>query len=253
VYRSSIAGTTCWIHEGFWGVQALTCPELDITITRSWNQAATEPAFDSSVLATKVVAALGIDPAAAAAEATSAQSATLIQHPITTTDEACPDSLGDPALQASCGVATVPLDWSAPTAGTIEVWFATLPAADGSTDRTLVPMLGGPGGAISTALDSFVPLHELAPSMSMLFVDVRGVGRSSRLACPEIDDVGVTFGAAQRQANAACAATVGERRNLFTTASTALDIEAIRRHLELGQPSLLAFSYGTLLASTLSP
>ncbi|MDX1991389.1 MAG: alpha/beta fold hydrolase [bacterium] len=39
IFRISGDGLTCWTHGGFWGVIALYCPDLDIAIARSINQA----------------------------------------------------------------------------------------------------------------------------------------------------------------------------------------------------------------------
>jgi D-alanyl-D-alanine carboxypeptidase len=39
IYRLSGDGLTCWTHSGSWGVIVLYCPELDIAIARSINQA----------------------------------------------------------------------------------------------------------------------------------------------------------------------------------------------------------------------
>lgn len=44
IYGSVIDGHQCWSHSGYWGVYALTCPDLDLTITRTINQ--TDPDRD---------------------------------------------------------------------------------------------------------------------------------------------------------------------------------------------------------------
>jgi D-alanyl-D-alanine carboxypeptidase len=62
IYRTTIAGTTCWLHTGFWGVLALTCPQLDVTVARTLNQSSTEPTYDDSALVEQILMALGIDP-----------------------------------------------------------------------------------------------------------------------------------------------------------------------------------------------
>ena len=39
IFRIDIAGNTCWSHSGFWGTFVTTCPQIDVTIAASWNQA----------------------------------------------------------------------------------------------------------------------------------------------------------------------------------------------------------------------
>jgi D-alanyl-D-alanine carboxypeptidase len=39
IYRLSGDGLTCWLHTGSWGVIVLYCPDLDVAIARSINQA----------------------------------------------------------------------------------------------------------------------------------------------------------------------------------------------------------------------
>ncbi len=39
IFRIDAAGNTCWSHSGFWGTFVLTCPQIDVTIAASWNQA----------------------------------------------------------------------------------------------------------------------------------------------------------------------------------------------------------------------
>jgi D-alanyl-D-alanine carboxypeptidase len=47
VYRAAVGPATCWYHNGFWGVEVVSCPDLDITVARSWDQAVVD-AFDST-------------------------------------------------------------------------------------------------------------------------------------------------------------------------------------------------------------
>jgi D-alanyl-D-alanine carboxypeptidase len=44
IFRTDLDGNTCWSHSGFWGTFVLTCPQIDVTIAASWDQA--EPAAD---------------------------------------------------------------------------------------------------------------------------------------------------------------------------------------------------------------
>ena len=47
IFRIDVAGTTCWSHSGFWGTFVATCPQIDVTIAASWNQALPGQDFDA--------------------------------------------------------------------------------------------------------------------------------------------------------------------------------------------------------------
>ena len=147
---------------------------------------------------------------------------------------------------ATCGLARVPSDWSAPGRGTIEVFYAVLPAKTGPSKGTVIPFMGGPGESITAVIDLFVPFSDAVADRDMLIVDVRGAGRSGVLACPVLDDA-TEFAGDDEQVRriGACGDQLGVRRNDYTTAASAMDIEAIRRSLDLLPPSLIGFSYGT--------
>ncbi len=178
-----------------------------------------------------------VEPTAATAE-TSEQ---LLTHPITVADEPCPDGL---VAGLRCGLATVPLDWTAPDGETLSIWYGVQPAATQPATATFIPLEGGPGEAISETLADFQGFANGLTSSDTLFVDVRGVGRSSRVSCAAFDQIPFPVGAV-----ADCAAELGSRRNYFNTVSSVLDVEAIRRELGLNKPSLTGVSYGTFVAS----
>jgi D-alanyl-D-alanine carboxypeptidase len=39
IFHIDVAGNDCWSHSGFWGTFVLTCPQIDVTVAASWNQA----------------------------------------------------------------------------------------------------------------------------------------------------------------------------------------------------------------------
>jgi pimeloyl-ACP methyl ester carboxylesterase len=173
----------------------------------------------------------------------------LIQHPIEVADEPCPADLSD---GSRCGLAAVPLDWTTPDGETITVWFAVQPASLQPSTGTFIPFAGGPAEAILETSAEYAGYVTGMPSSDTLLVDVRGVGRSSRLSCPAFDapDSPLALGGELTPDNPAdCAEELGTRRDYFNTVSSVLDIEAIRRALQLGEPSLAGFSYGTYVAS----
>jgi pimeloyl-ACP methyl ester carboxylesterase len=114
-----------------------------------------------------------------------------------------------------------------------------------------VPFHGGPAEAISEFAELYLALGPALPDRDMLIVDLRGNGRSGRLGCPTLDTAQwIADGQAQVDAVARCAQEVGPRRDGYTTVGSVLDVEAIRRALDLPKPSLLGVSYGTWVVQT---
>jgi pimeloyl-ACP methyl ester carboxylesterase len=172
----------------------------------------------------------------------------MLKHPITLKTEACPKPFD---ATTTCGVATVPANWANPDGRTLKIWFASIPAPSGTSRGVTVPFMGGPGEAISEVAERFLALAPALPNRDMLIVDLRGNGRSGRLGCPAIDTAQwVPAGEEQVDAVARCARQVGPRRDDYTTVGSVLDVEAIRRALNLPEPSLLGVSYGTWVVQT---
>jgi pimeloyl-ACP methyl ester carboxylesterase len=172
----------------------------------------------------------------------------MLRHPVTLKTEACPAPFD---ATTKCGVATVPANWAKPKGRTLEIWFALVPAPSGTSTGVTVPFHGGPGEAISEFAELYLALVPLLPDRDMLIVDVRGNGRSGRLGCPAFDNAQwIPAGREQVEGVARCAQEVGRRRNDYTTVGSVLDVEAIRRALELPRPSLLGVSYGTWVVQT---
>jgi pimeloyl-ACP methyl ester carboxylesterase len=173
----------------------------------------------------------------------------LRRHPVTLKTVACPAPFD---ATTECGVATVPANWAKRHGRrTLEIWFASIPAPSGTSTGVTVPFHGGPGEAISEFADLYLALVPALPNRDMLIVDVRGNGRSGRLGCAAFDTAQwIPAGREQVDAVARCADEVGRRRNDYTTVGSVLDVEAIRRALNLPKPSLLGVSYGTWVVQT---
>jgi pimeloyl-ACP methyl ester carboxylesterase len=172
----------------------------------------------------------------------------MLEHPVTLNSEACPAPFD---ATTSCGVATVPADWAKPDGRTLEIWFASIPAPSGRSTGVTVPFHGGPGEAISEFADLYLALVPALPDRDMLIVDLRGNGRSGRLGCPTLDTAQwIADGREQVDGVGRCAEEVGPRRDDYTTVGSVLDVEAIRRALNLPEPSLLGVSYGTWVVQT---
>jgi pimeloyl-ACP methyl ester carboxylesterase len=167
----------------------------------------------------------------------------MLEYPVTLEAEACPAPFD---ATTRCGVATVPANWAKPDGRTLQIWFASVPAPTGRSTGVTVPFHGGPGEAISDFAELWLALAPALPDRDMLLVDLRGNGRSGRLGCPTLDTAQWRpDGQAQVEANASCAQEVGPRRDDYTTVGSVLDVEAIRRELNLPKPSLFGVSYGT--------
>ncbi len=149
----------------------------------------------------------------------------------------------------TCGIAEVPSDWSTPGSDTTEVFYALLPAPTGQSDGTVIPFMGGPGESITAVIDKFVPFAASLADRDTLIVDVRGAGRSDALSCAVFENA-AEFAAGDEQVRQVgeCGQQLEERRNDYTTAASVMDIEAIRRALDLEPPSVIGFSYGTWMA-----
>jgi pimeloyl-ACP methyl ester carboxylesterase len=172
----------------------------------------------------------------------------MLEYPVTLDNESCPAPFD---ATTRCGVATVPADWAKPDGRTLQIWFASVPAPSGRSTGVTVPFHGGPGEAISDFAELYLALVPALPDRDMLIVDVRGNGRSGRLGCPTLDTAQWRpDGQAQVDANASCAQEVGPQRDDYTTVGSVLDVEAIRRALDLPKPSLLGASYGTWVVQT---
>ncbi len=50
LFREDIYGTTCWSHQGFWGTAVFTCPDVDLTISASVQQASLDDVDLNSIL-----------------------------------------------------------------------------------------------------------------------------------------------------------------------------------------------------------
>lgn len=144
-----------------------------------------------------------------------------------------------------CGTLTVPLDRSGAVAGTVRLHVERL-ASEAPTEPPLFFLSGGPGQSSDDAMDPLSSL--LAPALrhrDLVLFDQRGTGLSGALDCPALEraDPDRPGGAP-----AACAAALGARRSLYTTADSVADIDAVRAALGYNRLALYGVSYGTKVA-----
>ena len=179
----------------------------------------------------------------------------VFEPPIVAVD--CP--VGVPhARGASCALAAVPVDRSAPELGSTEISLLVWPGADeaqpGDTGPPLAVLQGGPGGA-STDMVEYFPRRPY----TQVFIDQRGTGFGSvDLDCPEISAAVPAILAAEEAearsielaAYGACFERLGSDPLLANTdtAAHAADVAEVMAALGFDRWSLYGVSYGTTIA-----
>ena len=140
-----------------------------------------------------------------------------------------------------------------PSAGKQKIGFAIRRRGDTSRPSrgAIVFVEGGPGYAATNA-DSFKPLAAvMAPFLrrrELIAVDQRGTGLSKPLFCRGLQRGRISVWRGLKQ----CARQLGTRREGYTTAESAADLEAVRRALGLQKRRMILYgdSYGTYLGQS---
>lgn len=152
-----------------------------------------------------------------------------------------------------CGHITVPAVRGKPSAGKQRIGFAIRSRGDRSrpSKGAIVFIEGGPGYA-ATNSDSFKPLAAvMAPFLKrreLIAIDQRGTGLSKPLFCKGLQRGTVGYQRGLKQ----CAKQLGVRREGYTTAESAADVEAVRKALGLEKRKMILYgdSYGTYLGQS---
>jgi pimeloyl-ACP methyl ester carboxylesterase len=169
-----------------------------------------------------------------------------------------PCRLHDLPHAALCGTVRRPLDPARPLGVQIDVHYAVVPAlARRKAADAVVFFAGGPGqSAIDLAGALAARYARLAQRRDLVFVDLRGTGRSAPLRCADDDEraglqplADALDETRRHQRLAACrvalqALPYGDLR-FFTTSSAMADVDAVRRALGLAQINAVGASYGT--------
>ncbi len=140
-----------------------------------------------------------------------------------------------------------------PSAGKQKIGFAIRRRGDTSRPSrgAIIFVEGGPGYAATNA-DSFKPLAAvMAPFLrryELIAIDQRGTGISGPLYCKGLQRGRVSTWRGLKQ----CAKQLGVRRQGYTTAESAADVEAVRRALGLAKRRMILYgdSYGTYLGQS---
>jgi pimeloyl-ACP methyl ester carboxylesterase len=149
-----------------------------------------------------------------------------------------------------CSTVVVPLDRTGVVPGSIPLHVEVVPAL-GTPRGAVFLIAGGPGqgSAHVFGLDNEQAVsifRFLFPGYTLVAYDDRGTGDSGLLDCPAVQ-AAITADQ-QRNAAAACAATIGPNRAFYSTHEHAEDLEAVRQSLGFDKIALYGVSYGTKLA-----
>ena len=142
---------------------------------------------------------------------------------------------GTPGL--ICSQVVVPLDRTGRVPGTISLHVEVVPAP-GTPRGAIFLIAGGPGQGSAHVFGlgrpaSVAIYRFLFPGYTLVAYDDRGTGDSGLLDCPAVQ-AAVTADQ-QRAAAAACAGTIGPKRDFYSTAEHAEDLDAVRQSLGLRQ------------------
>ncbi|MHC3469934.1 alpha/beta hydrolase [Streptomyces sp. 7R007] len=161
-----------------------------------------------------------------------------------------------------CGKVTVPLDYTRPKAGTLDLALGRY-RATGAKRGSVLLNFGGPGGAgVPELAADAKDFLDLTNGYDVVSFDPRGVGRSSPVSCGDgSDEISAAADgdagdgdpkallARLRQAAAQCAKHSGPVLPHIGTVSAARDLDVIRAALGDKKLNYLGFSYGTRLGA----
>ena len=146
-----------------------------------------------------------------------------------------------------CLTVSVPLDRAGRVPGKVALHVEVLPASPQRGVMFLVA--GGPGQGSADVFElryqeSADDFRGLFPGYTLVAVDGRGTGSSGPLSCPMLIPAHLEAPAPA----AACARSLGARRDFYGTPDHAEDLDAVRQALGYSRIGLFGVSYGTKLA-----
>jgi pimeloyl-ACP methyl ester carboxylesterase len=229
--------------------------------------------LSSLAAALAILAGCTVDPGAPSADApattselTTSTPSIVVSPTTTTTTVPLPDAV--PVEWEGCGgglqcaTLIVPVDYTDPAAGTLELALVKRPAGDPAQRiGTLLMNPGGPGASgVRRVTRGFTLSDEVARRFDIVGFDPRGVGQSTPITCgaavpafraldlaPDTPEETSAHAAAAEAVADECAASEGERLGHLGTMDVVRDVEVIRRSLGEPQISFVGLSYGTLI------
>ncbi len=162
-------------------------------------------------------------------------------------------------LNGDCGFIQVPVDYTQPHKDTYYIFWFFLPAEIQSvTTKTIVPLVGGPGGAISGELEIFIEnsnFDSLRKHNNILSFDYRGLGLSEPYDPRTLDycDRESDYDSSILLAMKECQRILQENNISYkgiTTANFIQDLDRILTYRAIDTVILYGISYGTRVALT---
>jgi pimeloyl-ACP methyl ester carboxylesterase len=145
----------------------------------------------------------------------------------------------------ACGHMAVPLNPADPAQGTITLTLRRHRAPLGEARDAVIALAGGPGQSAIPFLGQFgALLGPIVDTRDLIAFDQRGTGFSHPLSCAAFEHARN----GSPRAVALCGSEIGRQSDLFTTAQTVADIEAIRQAGGYEKLVLYGTSYGTKVA-----
>ena len=146
------------------------------------------------------------------------------------------------ALGATCGTLPVPLDRDHPSGQQIGIYFELyLHTNPGPAESAILVNLGGPGEVTTSWRGLILGLFSLNLDVhDFLLIDDRGRGFSATIDCEELQHGTASF----PQAEADCAAQLGNADSWYGTGDIAMDTDAVRAALGYDKVDYWGGSYG---------
>ncbi len=153
----------------------------------------------------------------------------------------------DVVARALCGSIRRLWEPGNPSAGTVKVGFAFVPARNQRRRAlgTLVPREGGPGYSTTGTGAGYAQMYgPLLRRRNLLLVDQRGTGLSQPINCPALQNLTIAYNLAA----GTCGRSLGRRADDYSTVRSADDLAAVIARLGLGRVDVYGDSYGTFFA-----
>lgn len=163
----------------------------------------------------------------------------------------------DPGVvdRLQCASLDVPLDYTDPDGRTVELALSRVVG----TDPTATPVFVNPGGpGVEGRSMAATVASDLGLGATVVGIDLRGIGYSSRLDCTEPDEPDIrdddsltAYADAIAAANRDCLDADPAFVASLTTATAARDLDTVRQALDLDTIDFVGVSWGTVLGAEL--